>query len=544
MRFYRIIPMALILSATTATARSSTSDKRTDTTTATSSRLAKSRAKAREQARRACLEHDRYQAVVEMVQTVRSGWRNKFASTATFYCTTTKSEVLATLPKKTVFRTHHDTFNPKYRFSLRFGQIWLQRRDTEGATWELLEKPSNLYGVREITSDDEYLMATDYQRSLFTMKNGLSSHPWMFDWTDNWGAPLWKGEGIQIPEHAQFFDASFFSPKLDRYYRDPVGNRHSIGLGITNLYYLTRDGRQVVFLDPWLPSDDSYRFLTPRTGSVQAVALSASGSRVFIIDGDGHMYTRLFDFDQAGGDTLFFRYSYKPQQRWPTDRVRTLADRQLPSFAWQQLPDIRGVKLTDRITVIKSGEGGENAIFRVEGTNRGGAVGYYELQLTKLQWAFTLTGAELGGSSLESAARQAQQHDHPIELRSYAWQGHHEGVTGILVRRFHPFDSPASMTVHLEDGTSLAFVLHITHPIRQRVSEPGLTESSPLKLLANTELLSPPASLSASQERFIEDVMSNQTFRSLRSLEVTTQAMDINLKGYGPFRLLPVKSLP
>src|SRR4051812_4650095 len=99
-------------------------------------------------------------------------------------------------------------------------------------------------------------------------------------------------------------------------------------------------GQRVVYMDPWLPADDSYEECGPRRGRFRAIALSAAASTVFVIDRAGAMYTRTNDFDMSGADSFFLKYSYADQ------RGKAGAPIQLPPLDWVRQPRIAGAGAT------------------------------------------------------------------------------------------------------------------------------------------------------------------------------------------------------
>jgi hypothetical protein len=110
---------------------------------------------------------------------------------------------------------------------------------------------------------------------------------------------------------------------------------------MTMLPALTGDGSRITYADPWLPNDDSYEIGGPLGGRFQAESLSAAGSTTFVMNKYGDMYTRTFDFDSSGPDSIFFRYSWDDQSDKPSapnlvveTLDRSTAAIQLPAPDW------------------------------------------------------------------------------------------------------------------------------------------------------------------------------------------------------------------
>src|SRR6185436_15591145 len=111
---------------------------------------------------------------------------------------------------------------------------------------------------------------------------------------------------------------------------------------------------------PWLPADDSYEVCGPQRGRFKVAALSAAASTVFVMNRAGEMYTRLYDFDMSGADSVFLKYSYEDQRGKPSPAI------QLPPVDWIRQPRIRG-RVRDAISIHKTGPGSNSRVLRVAG---------------------------------------------------------------------------------------------------------------------------------------------------------------------------------
>jgi len=220
--------------------------------------------------------------------------------------------VPADLPRHVDFRTTTTTFNRRYAFVLRAGHVYY-RAQPAGA-WARLPVPSCFDGdVRGISVDDDELVAIDRARHVFTMDGALRP-PALFNWTERWGPPFWTGAGRRLPD-GPLWSWSVLSPAEDRTWTDSAGNRQPVGDEKVSHVWLVRDnGRRLVYMDPWLPADDSYEMCGPQRGRFRAVAMSAAASTVFVMNSAGAMYTRLYDFDMSGADSFFDHYSYEDQR--------------------------------------------------------------------------------------------------------------------------------------------------------------------------------------------------------------------------------------
>src|SRR5439155_1083103 len=81
---------------------------------------------------------------------------------------------------------------------------------------------------------------------------------------------------------------SVISPAEDKTWTDSAGNRQPVGDAKVSHIWLVRDnGRRLVYMDPWLPADDSYEMCGPQRGRFRTIAMSAAASTVLVMNGGG-----------------------------------------------------------------------------------------------------------------------------------------------------------------------------------------------------------------------------------------------------------------
>jgi hypothetical protein len=302
------------------------------------------------------------------------------------------------LPDTVHLRTQAESFNRRYSFATRNGTIYAQYRTGDERSWHELPIPPCFAGrVGSIAVDDDELIALDTSRRIFTMDGALKDASG-FNWTSRWGTPFWAGPGYQLPPNVLAWSWSVISPLEDGTWTDPAGNRTQIGAGkVSHIWGLRDGGRRLTFWDPWLPLDESYEMCGPLRGRFRAINLSASGSTIFVIGRDGDLFTRFYDFDISGHNSVFFSYSYE-DQRGKGDG----APIQLPAAGWVRHPKVPG-RITRTISVHKVGTGGIHRTLRVEGLDARGRTGYWEkdvTELTRSAWRFHPTGRPLAGARL------------------------------------------------------------------------------------------------------------------------------------------------
>src|SRR3954468_9060284 len=359
--------------------------------------------------------------------------------------------VPAGLPARVDLRSLTRTFNRRYAFALQGGSIYF--RPVASTAWMRLPVPSCFDGdVRAISVDDDELLAVDSARRVFTMAGALRDTVW-FNWTERWGPPFWTGGGRRLPAGSKW-SWSVLSPLEDRTWSDPAGIGQPVGdAKVEAVFMLRGGGRRVVYMDPWLPADDSYEECGPARGRFRAIALSAAASTAFVMDRAGAMYTRTNDFDMSGADSFFLKYSYDDE------RGRAGAPIQLPPLDWVRHPRIRG-RLRDAISIHKTGPGSDSRMLRVAGVR-----GFWEKALTARSWRFVRTGETLG-RPLRNRGR--------VRLGPSADRAYGDGT--ITVPDFNLACSPARLQVRLDGGRRIALTLHGVDAIRQTPRAAGLDD--------------------------------------------------------------------
>ncbi|MFD1811676.1 hypothetical protein [Rhodococcus gannanensis] len=420
-------------------------------------------------------------------------------------------------PGSVELRTETTQFNRFWDFAL-VDRALLTRPRGSAEPWRYAPMPECLRGhLVGISLDDDELIAVDESGWIYTMDNA-SQDPIWWNWTSAWGAPLWFDSGRQLPDaRTGGWALSVSSPWDNQTYTDIAGRIHYIGFGkMTMLPALTGDGSRITYADPWLPNDDSYEIGGPLGGRFRATALSASGSTTFVTNEFGDMYTRTFDFDSSGSDSIFFRYSWDDQSGKPTAPnlvVETLdkntAAIQLPAPDWVHQPKIPG-EITSAISVHSTGPGPGRRELRVEGS-RGGEDGFWHKDLSAPSWDFTATGAHPLGRPLQNSPqdRSADTLAPPapwnlsaslpardgaldaqvlidigfpysvVDPRLLDAVGSHATPSGyrLEVTAFDPASTTRPATVVAPDGSRIPVLLHTADGLRMTPRGPGLDDN-------------------------------------------------------------------
>lgn len=439
------------------------------------------------------------------------------------------------LPETVALRGPRETYNSRYQFATRGGDLYVRRaagaKDPDG--WRAMPLPACLdHRVREISADDDELIALDGRRRVFVMDNALKG-PALFNWTRRWGMPFWSGGGRALPAHVLAWSWSVLSPAEDRTWRDDAGNDHAVGNDkVSHIWALRDGGQRLTFMDPWLANDDSYEMCAPQGGRFKAINLSASGSTVFVVGRHGDLYTRLFDFDLSGSDAAFFTYTYWPQKRGAAD-----APIQLPSPAWVHQPKVPGM-ITSAISVAKTGTGAIHRTLRVEGLDRRGRTGYWEKDVIATRssdWRFHRTGLPLAGRRLSGDPERDTSRLDLGPAPGVRFAGTLPGGVRVAVDGFSPHCTPSRLTLSTKaGGRPLALVLHSVDALRGEVRGPNL-DAKPRALYGNVELPAQARRTLARQptaiRRLVGETLKDKRFTTI-NLTATAHALTLTELGW------------
>lgn len=408
------------------------------------------------------------------------------------------------LPDEVDFRGHTLTRNQLYDFAVDHGTVCFKSRLKDSSTpWQRLTLPDVLEGqVTEISADDELLVVRAGGQPSQRMINSLSA-PRDFKWETVRGFPFGNGDTVSIPEDAIGWDISFISPKTDLYYLDRLGE-HTVGVGCTTLFILLKGGQRITYRDPWLHVDESNQVCGPMRGKLKAVAFSASGSTLFDMDKYGNSFGLRYDFDIAGADRVFIRYSYNDHVSSLGFLNRLLSPRKLPIDEWHQMPSLPSTDgfFTNLISVEKMGLGGRFREFRIEGVQKGHS-GYFKLmhdfvpdparQVPEETWEFVVSDKPILGQIVgETGPNQPKDLDLG-EALGQDLVGHSGNLT-MQVEDFNGYCSPSSLKVSF-GGKESALELKLHSHESLRLSK--LNNQSPISFHGAIEI---PESVLAKQE--------------------------------------------
>ncbi len=447
-------------------------------------------------------------------------------------------------PKAVYLRTRTKSYNEKYNFMVANNKLWISKRsgDSVISSWQELPFHIELKSPKEISADSDHLLVVDQEGRVFSTRKALEDDISKIKGTTKWGAPLWLGPGIHMPPNYKDWSISFLSPREDKYWVDPAGNKQGVGQGVSSIYVLDQSGQTLIYLDPWLPNDYSYQMCTPVNGRFQAESISSSGSTHFIINRFGDMYTRTYDFDISGADALFFNYTYDPQRgRGPKKDPSILSGftsvRVIPTKDWIKQPKIPGV-ITDRISIYRIGAGTINHLLRVEGKN-GGVNGFWQRETrSNLPWTFIPTGDPLEGKIIANSPDDKTMDSLGIDMSSY-FQFQNKDGTILEIPNFNVHCSSSDLILKFPKGDFLKLKLFTHHGIRFLKKPAGLSGQD-LNLKGAIELPANPKELSLETQKFLKEVLKNRKYSEV-SIKVNLWELNLKIKGSSSWKFLRKK---
>lgn len=378
------------------------------------------------------------------------------------------------LPARIDLKSARETFTWNYDFALKEGRVWMRVRHdgtTPGDPWQLLEGTGlPVYDfepperIKSMSADGENLILLSDSNRIYYLK--------LYN-----GGFRWQGRGIR---DANFWKQLHLPPNLawsvshrNIPYTDIDGNIHPARAGVTSIYMLSSDGLEIHYADPWLPDGFRYRICGPDRGRFRMVGLSASASTILVIGVGGEMATRLIDFDIVG-ENPFLRYTFHRLNK----RTKKMP-RRLPAEEWRREPGING-RITNQITIFKTGDDNLARELRVEGFNAAGEAGYYRKKIRRGNWTFVPTGRRPVGELIapdkkEDLFRTKQR---GINYKTEYFDSRLNARVRIRVKDFQSCCSPNTFEVTLNDQhkvTLQLFVYQTRGPLSYVVKDGSFT---------------------------------------------------------------------
>jgi hypothetical protein len=336
-----------------------------------------------------------------------------------------REDINGVFPDAVYIKTRTQTFNAYHYYILYQGLIWYKSIDGSNAggdgkgpqNWALFQKtglPRNFWQfgfnkprrIVEIAADADELVALSDEGGFYRFCFDITIAHKSNEWLDRQGWPV--PEQLFLDRRTARNSAWAMGKRNSHvlYYEDPFGNQHHNGtMEIATTYMLLEDGQEISYADTGLRGDFSRNFIGPERGAFKAVALSASASTMFVINGAGEMYTRIADFDITGCDPMFFKYTYTPyvSDLPGTNYFSNLSEWGLPAEDWRAQPRIPlngRAAVTRHITILQTGQGNGARELRVAGLDGEGNRGYWNKGIFDETWRFTVAPLYFPSDSL------------------------------------------------------------------------------------------------------------------------------------------------
>jgi hypothetical protein len=312
------------------------------------------------------------------------------------------------LPGEVHIATDQEATTLDYLFAVRDGLLW--RRDVQGGPWTrvgsgLPERASPFFDpparIERVWGDGSFVIALGDNGRFYKLRWGTlgvtgwgtlwSAGKGDFTWSQDWGFPLKLGGPLTLnvapaPRALAMSSKTKFN---EGHYDDLSAYPHWLDFGCDTFFALGFDGSVIHFADPWLPEGFADKaLLSPNHGHVRGATLAVSASALLLLDEQGRVWTRFWDFDISGEDHYFFSYVWSAEQPsgWLTFR--------LPLPDWVLQPPVPG-PVGARVAVVTHPEVGGNGSreLRVAGLDASGASGYWSKGISPFEpWAFHPTG--------------------------------------------------------------------------------------------------------------------------------------------------------
>ena len=313
------------------------------------------------------------------------------------------------LPEEVSLRGKYESFTYESEYFLLDGKIWSKPNPANTGKhepWALFQGTGVPFGpdvhqfgkqerIIQIDQDSTMVVALTERGRFYLWQPTLKVNT---TWQEIMGAPF-PGP-LMLPKSRDWSFSLSAGPSSEKilpmhnivhYYEDADGNKITFGITAT-IYVLDSSGQKIFFWDTGLPPTFFKGFLTPERGRFVAERIASAGSTILVIDANGRMFTRMFDYEMATG-VPGVKFTYYHAHRTPDDTIGTLlgAVRTLPLPDWREqesIPLQGQAVITRNISILANGEGNAARELRVQGRDAQGRNGYYFKPIFGMQWRF------------------------------------------------------------------------------------------------------------------------------------------------------------
>lgn len=350
------------------------------------------------------------------------------------------------------------------------GRVYSRKKSDDSAFTEL-QLPFDIKAIKISGESDDLAMLGDDGYIYYYREKRR-------EWFNKLGTPF-KALLKMVPNRDWAFMRCVH--KTVPYIEDIDGNKRFIGHeGISHIYALTPDGTEIRYADTGLPPDFSSYIETPFRNRFIARSIAASGSTIMLINDQGHIYTRLADYDSLGNNPMFYTYSYKRQSyNHKPKQDNMFAPVSLPAEKWRKQPSIKienEACITGRIEIVTTGAGNSSRELRVVGADKDGVKGYYYKEIYSDHWLFKNADVEFSAEEIitsqpDSEPKLAQSKDLTFQGTLYGF----EHPLSVIIPDFNFHASPFHIHIFYNSTSYFDLIIHTVdmYTVLTRI-DPGL----------------------------------------------------------------------
>lgn len=294
-------------------------------------------------------------------------------------------------------KTATQSFNHVQDFTLKDGKLWYRQRNDLVCEWQEIPLEDEGLDIRELKADGANLMLRDvhgrvhYKKVIKEWRNSDHHYEWKDVALSSAWIPHWFSVPIvSLPQSIVFKDTHLKLPEgfrswamshrgiYNRYFEDIRGERHGLFPMVSTAYAIPKNGKDVLFADPFILGGFSKRIKGPHP-DFRGEQIAASASVIFIVGqvlGQMRYYTRLADFDTLGRNPFLLGFwcdDYAGDANWEPVELPVL---------------VRKAQLSRNITIFQNGEGNLARDLRIEGLDKYGLRGFYHKKIYEHRWQF------------------------------------------------------------------------------------------------------------------------------------------------------------
>jgi hypothetical protein len=293
------------------------------------------------------------------------------------------------------FKTPTRSFNHVNDYAIQDHQLWSRKRNALNSPWReiLFDAWNDEYPV-EIKADGANLMVLASNRYIHYKKILKEKRTWggEYRYKDLSFKDNWKSAWFSFPVIGwfsnPFYENRLYMPRdivswamshrgtYNHYFEDSRNRKHSEFSMVTTVYAIPRNGKGVLYADPFLAGGLTYEIPGPHPDFI-GHRIDASASTIFLsgtLYGRRKLYERLADFDTMRKNPFlpgFWFECLATNQDW----------REIP------LPDLVGAaQLKDDVTLFQNGEGNAARVLRIEGLDAAGSPVIYSKGIQEPHW--------------------------------------------------------------------------------------------------------------------------------------------------------------